>query len=402
MVHGDTHLKSDSLTWVAETEKWLPDDVSRKCVRFCGGVGFRTFIENELRRKLLSSRAFNANSKDKPLTSYPEFSDTAAVAQDIVSVLDGLPYRYRVTVGLPRSVSTGILSLIDYFDLSPNANLCSASKLPDPLPMTSDNVVFNATLWNELWDQDGYDTEIQDGRLYLTQTAIGYSGAAGTSLLAREMEDSLRAFYGAGLSLNIFEYEYVHEESEPVIVIHREDGDKRPIITFKELEADLWSNKSYLSCKSVTTGGLALPNMRMALRRISHIYKDETAQKRLFTACIWYFRAKFSQRPLDKLLESTIAIEVILGDRETADGVGLTKLLGNRCAYMLGKTGQERDDIQKAFVEIYKLRSSIVHSGKHRADREEARVVNEGVKLCGRIIAHELKSLERESTTEFQ
>jgi hypothetical protein len=159
----------------------------------------------------------------------------------------------------------------------------------------------------------------------------------------------------------------------------------------------LWSHKSSLGTKKLTTDGSATTDVELALRRIGQIYRDDTFPKRIFTACIWFFRAKFSNRPLDKLLEATIAIEVILGDRETADGVGLTKLLGNRCAYMLGQSSKERDDIQKTFVELYKLRSAIVHSGKHRADQEEVRVVNEATKLCGRIIAHEIKALEREA-----
>jgi len=94
---------------------------------------------------------------------------------------------------------------------------------------------------------------------------------------------------------------------------------------------------------------------------------------------------------LDSLLQSPIAIEVLLGDKETADHVGLSRLLGNRCAYLLGVSRKSRLEIIAEFTEIYSLRSAIVHSGKHKFDRKDRNTAEKCLNLCGRVIARELE-----------
>lgn len=393
-IHHDTYIVDKSLDWLTSITAWIPAELQKKCGRFCGGSGFATFIDNEILRRLRGSNSYNTEQNVKPLTSFAEFSDSVSVAQDIVKVLTGLPYRYRVSVGLPIAFSKHIPESTQSFNLSSSLELCSAESLPDPFPVEADNQFLNTRLFDEFWFTDDYEVAVNGERYYLTLKTVGYSGTHGASLMARELEDNLRSFYGAGLALGLFTYEYVKDDKEPAIFLHREDEVGRPIISGVGLEADLWSNKEQLSTKKLASAKTKI-DLELMLRKLSQIYVDDTFTNRLFTACIWYFRATFTKRALDKLLEATIAIEVILGDPQTPDGIGLTKLLGNRCAYMLGRTSAERDAIQKTFTELYKLRSSIVHAGKHRADQSEIKIVNEALVLCGRIIAFELRGLEQ-------
>ena len=81
---------------------------------------------------------------------------------------------------------------------------------------------------------------------------------------------------------------------------------------------------------------------------------------------------------------------MLLGDRETADSVGLTKLLGNRCAYLLGSTREGRQRIIEEFVEVYRVRSAIVHGGKHRLDKKDRNATNICLRLCASVISKEL------------
>ena len=111
---------------------------------------------------------------------------------------------------------------------------------------------------------------------------------------------------------------------------------------------------------------------------------------RLTTAAIWLMRANISPREMDKILEATIAIEVLLGDRETSDRIGLSKLMANRCAYSLGTSVTERREIIEFFVEFYRLRSDIVHSGRFKIDEDERKVVKKGLNLATQILRHEI------------
>jgi hypothetical protein len=66
---------------------------------------------------------------------------------------------------------------------------------------------------------------------------------------------------------------------------------------------------------------------------------------------------------------------------------------------MLGQDQAERDAILQSFTDLYKLRSAIVHSGRHRASDAERKVVAQARRLCGRVIAHELR--DAASATPF-
>ena len=124
------------------------------------------------------------------------------------------------------------------------------------------------------------------------------------------------------------------------------------------------------------------------LRPVIQLFNSEETQ-RLRTAAIWLLRGHRSGRGMDQILDSTIAIEVLLGDREASDRVGLSKLMANRCAYALGKSYNERKDLFEFFTRFYKVRSDIVHSGRMKLSESESEVVEKGIKLASRILKHE-------------
>lgn len=380
-----------SLQWVKGIEEWLPEETTRKCQRFCGGSGLKTLISNELQRRLRSYYSYDNKAKPTLLPAIARIDDAMTLAQKIVDVVKGLPYRYQVTVGLPLTFSTPLATTITRTELNKATTILAASELPSPFHTTTDEPGIGATIYGDWFDEDEYETTVNDERLYIATKQLGYSGSGGASIMARELEDTLRALYGACLALKVFAYGSEREPKELPILIHRDDAPDRPLVATEAVESDLWDNRDRFSTSRSMDAGKLLE----ALEKVKTIFVGDVFSNRLFTAAIWFFRAKHSSRPLDKLLEATIAIEVMLGDKETADGVGLTKLLGNRCAYMLGKTNDERDAIQKTFTRLYKLRSDIVHIGKHRANQEEAATVDEAVDLCGRIIAHEIGALHR-------
>ena len=106
---------------------------------------------------------------------------------------------------------------------------------------------------------------------------------------------------------------------------------------------------------------------------------------------MWLLRAYGSHRPIDRVLESTIALEVLLGDREMSDKVGLTKLMANRCAYSIGKTQSDRDEIIRFFLDFYKLRSDVVHTGRLLVNEGEEHLVERGLRLASEMLVFEQK-----------
>jgi hypothetical protein len=88
-----------------------------------------------------------------------------------------------------------------------------------------------------------------------------------------------------------------------------------------------------------------------------------------------------------------IVLEILLGDKNISEEIGLGELLRNRLAYMVGSSHQDRTKLLEDFSSIYRVRSQIVHSGKHRLTVEERSLFWKLRWMCRRVMAKELELL---------
>jgi hypothetical protein len=86
--------------------------------------------------------------------------------------------------------------------------------------------------------------------------------------------------------------------------------------------------------------------------------------------------------------------------KATSDILGLNELLRNRCAYLLGKSQEERAEIHETFGRIYDIRSQIVHRGKHRLTADERWLMHRLRWLCRRVIQKEVDLLRANKKEE--
>ena len=231
-------------------------------------------------------------------------------------------------------------------------------------------------------------------RLYLSMMVLGYGTPSSASSLARLFEDYIKAFFGAGIALGLFRRgrSAMDQQSRlPFITVHAGDGSNE-IIDTEKLEQEILEAGYSLGTSDWLDANKDHPwvNLRVILDTISTVFHENKDCRKLFTACIWHYRSVLNKRPLDRLLESTISIEVLLGDRKASEGIGLTKLLSNRCAFLLGISSRSRERILELFEKIYTLRSAVVHEGRHKLGPGEIKIVNAAVELCGSIIRKEM------------
>jgi hypothetical protein len=92
-------------------------------------------------------------------------------------------------------------------------------------------------------------------------------------------------------------------------------------------------------------------------------------------------------------VQTIVVLEILLGDDTANDDLGLGQLLRNRCAFLIGKSHEQRADILRDFTKIYRVRSQIVHRGKSRLSREERALFFQLQWICMRVIQEELRLL---------
>jgi hypothetical protein len=376
-----------------DTDALLPSEAAEKVYRHCGDGGLRAFITSEINKALRKEFGFVAKDKERPLGEYAPFTNQLEAAKALTERLKALPLRYRLTVQLPVEISEPLLPFLSSVKMSENVAIVAGNRISEDLPMVSPHSNIDVSLFSDFLS-DGMDTsrEIRSDRLYFTSHDVGYIRNNADSPIISQFQDRLRALLGALAATNFFDASYgFKSEKKPFVVVHSGD-DEREILETHSLDDELWSGRYHRSAKKfVEKASDPASALRLALDRAAIVFGDDEPARRLFTASIWLYRAKQTSNPLDSLLQATVAIEVLLGDKDVADLVGLSRLLGNRCAYLLGTSRASRLAVMEEFTEIYKLRSSIVHSGKHRIDRKDRLVSKKCVELCSKVIAKELE-----------
>src|SRR3546814_7463247 len=91
-------------------------------------------------------------------------------------------------------------------------------------------------------------------------------------------------------------------------------------------------------------------------------------------------------------------IEILCGEHADTSKVSLGELLGNRLAYLIGRSHADREKVLRDFRDIYSLRSRILHHGKHRFSLEERAHLWELRGFYERALEAEAKMLDRKST----
>jgi hypothetical protein len=363
-----------------------------KLYRYVGNMGLRGFVQSEINERLLKVYPFDSAQKAKPLRDLNEFANPVAVAREIVARLKGLPERYRLTIPLSPQFSAPLLPNVASVRLGEHAAVCKAEKLPE-LSMKSENSFVDEALFSDPFSNSlNTDRTLSSELLYFTSVELGYIPTGRSSIVAEHFLDKNRALYGAMTAMGVTSERFKSVQGKKQFALAHMHSGSADILSTVETPDDLWDRRWYQDTEAFVNAAGDKPSaIKSAFERVSLILSDDDFAQRAMTACIWYYRALNSSNSLDRILHATIAIEVLVGDKETADSVGLTKLLGNRCAYLLGRTRLSRQKIVDEFVEIYRVRSAIVHGGKHKMEKKDRHAASASLKLCASVIAKELE-----------
>ncbi len=128
------------------------------------------------------------------------------------------------------------------------------------------------------------------------------------------------------------------------------------------------------------------------LREIGTVMAQH-ADDRLLRAAQWLFDSYAATNPLLEFVQATTSLEILLGDKEFSDLIGLGALLANRCAFLIGRSRSQRDKIMADFNRIYDTRSKIVHRGHPRLSPTEEDDLFMLRWMCARVVQEEMKLL---------
>jgi len=415
--HGNCILFSPTFVKkMLEAEKVFPQteksgkrqlrNIKSQLEEVIGDTPIWTFIVQTLTSELIRNQQYDSDAPSQPLVKIPGFEKPAIIAEQLVTALESLPWKYSIAIELQNDFGQMFAKHFGTWSINDSVKLITpsdefAKQFPIKGTETKEELGPLASLALGLIAEMPIATWNQS-TTYLQIITPGFIGQYGENNTEAKTISILKAFCGIGIALRLFKHD-VSYQSVPIksqIIIHRDvEGfwqiernytldasvsDAIHRLTFNDLDGKLESEESKLSWT------------KAKLNEIGCVFEGKERAEKLLLGSQWLFDSFCGNNELLSFVQSAVVLEILLGDKATSDIMGLGELLRNRCAYLIGKSQQQRDNILNEFKQIYDVRSRIVHRGKSRLDSSERILFWKLQWMCRRVIQEEVKLLQKD------
>lgn len=339
----------------------------------------RSFLRDQVEASLRSTPVPSGMSV--PLGEVSAFADPHVTAERLADDLFTLPWTYELLLPLP----------ISWQGTDEHAEVVLDEDYRVVRFTTTDTETLPLHEVDE-GDAEFYHREYPTGfatdRMYFAGRASGYIADRDASTAVEEFINAWKGLIGlllVDLSLirGIGTLTGAPKPSH-AIVVHRMDGSTRRLEPYKWLALD---DTALLQRFAETEQLLGDPEQ--SLRAIAPAFAD----MRVRTAARWHVDSLHLERGVVEIVQATICLEILFGDEDEAEAVGVTSLLGNRLAYLIGRTPKDRTEALANFKRLYKIRSKIVHAGKAALDDSERDALEELQEYSRRAIHEHISGL---------
>jgi hypothetical protein len=237
----------------------------------------------------------------------------------------------------------------------------------------------------------------EENAVHIQIDVEGFVGPYGGSVSDLEARRFIRSACGLGLALRLFQINSNYPLYPPKYgyFVHRKDNEGNWRAE-RKLELD---DRTSWGLEKLAMGDLVdTPEGRVhwcprILEEMVHVVAGGKRAEPIMLASQWYFDSATGSDPLLPFIQAMVVLEILLGDKAASKEIGLNELLRNRCAYLIGSSQEEREDLYKTFSSIYDVRSQIVHRGKHRLNAHERTLLSRLRSMCRRVIQKEVDLL---------
>jgi hypothetical protein len=385
-------LDLDSTVGFPALDEALPGSSSVLRQKLQGWVGddpLSEFLVGQLMEEL-EARPYQSEVPKVPLISLPEYDDVGVVANRLIADFETLPWEYHAFVSVPGSVSTLLASALDdeKSDRSQRFGLVKLGERASEYPPGPEPV----------FPLIGKPYELSPDTLYVRGILSGYVRRYFTTTPLEQFLFTVKAFFGFCIAHRFVTrgFHFFATAPKKHALLYRRRTDIWVAQEPHELEADLARTLSSLAANSEFSKHPAefqRAYMKDFLRSVGHVLTDTEANERLLLAAQWLFDSHSTGSQLLSFIQATVVLETLLGEKAVSDIIGLGELLANRCAYLIGKSKTQRDEVINDFRRIYGTRSSIVHRGHNRLTSDEQRDLFTLRWMCYRVVQEELKLL---------
>jgi len=312
----------------------------------------------------------------------------------LIDAVDQLPRTYSVLVSIPHNAVRVIGPAVSQggLDLTPDVKLFTVPEGGGPYAVPEKQDVLPFIL------SGSAPTGVTPGNLYLAITCQGYIPTFGSSTPLEFASFISRAFFGLCIAQLLLSRGRAFRMGGPhrrYLLVYMHSAEPYPFQDAYEFPIDISEAIESLAIHPFFAEKIP-PEHRPQwalkdLTDIGAVMTRHVEDDRLLRAAQWLFDSYAATNPLLAFVQATTSLEILLGDKTLSDLVGLGALLGNRCAFLIGKSRSQRDKILTDFQRIYETRSKIVHRGHPRLSPTEENDLWMLRWMCSRVIQEEMK-----------
>jgi hypothetical protein len=396
-------LERSSLSELLIAEKSLPNSgvIRNSLEKFISETPLFDFVYGSICKELCERDQYDSSQEQLLLQDIDGFKDLGQRAASLVAELKSLPWRYCFTFPLTSEIA----KYIEKTEIVISESARIVKKTDDfegRFPLYSgiegrDKDLHGASLLvpvtNAQWS---------DQQAYVQIESTGYCGKWVTTEIESEAIDTLKSLLGLLIALRCIEIKRTYSRSIEGLryYIHREAG-AWEIDDSYELDHAL--SKSIKDIRKndlngfLDTDAKKSNHVEKSIERISKALSQNPESEKVQLAGRWLFDSYSGENELLSFVQTTVALEILLGEKGSSDLMGLGELLRNRCAYLIGDSHNQRKEILNDFNEIYSIRSKIVHRGKNKLRRYERGLFYKLQWMTNRVIQEEINLLGKDA-----
>lgn len=359
-----------------DLDRWIGDDPAS------------SFATGYLTARLNEQAEFDHQAEVQPILSILNVT-ASDLANDIVDGLGSLPWNLEIALPIPRSaadaatraVGAGELSLAPHLAVEAQGGSLTYA-WPPPSYGLLGRVIASGSSQAE-------------APALLRYSGQGYTRHYTPTPLVADAMEAFLGIVGLCVVLGLFRTHAMSStmpQKRSVEVFRRDPSGKREHLTSHEYPLDVSEFLLGLGGGAVLRDGFD-PDGSFTRRQLGLLKAalGERADRSILRGAHW-FAESLARRNNDLLsfIQGTVALEILLGEKAASDLVGIGELLANRCAYLIGKSHNERSQIRTDVKAIYDTRSRIVHRGHSRLSTRERSQLGRLRGLCMDVMDREM------------
>jgi len=396
-------IKKQSTTGFLTASEALPEHgpAIDSLQNYIGEWPFYDFLYGFLSKELNDDQAYDSSESLLKLTEIDEYSDVEATATRLVDEFESLPWQYKYTIDIKSSLSQIFTGTKTNYELTDSINIAKPDETfikNHPVQTleggNSRNLLSLGLLGGFISREWASDT------IYLQFITRGFVGKYVTSQTTETVLSSLKSFLGLSIALRLLKVEHTYHPATPKLhfIIHKNVAGNWVADETEEINEETSRTISDLVFNDLDgdldTDALKSSWINRCLKSLSAVFEEKEKSEKVLLAGQWFFESYSGRNELLSFVQTMVALEILLGDKASSDVIGLGELLRNRCAYLIGKTHDQRESILNDFKDIYEIRSKIVHRGKSKLTINERTLFRKLQWLCRRVIQEEIELLK--------